>query len=64
MDGFYRGSPLGLHMLQAEDAVQDQFFFSLPKEIQKEINLHRDEFASEEDLQEFAQRLLDRRGMN
>lgn len=42
------------------DVHREDFFSSLPEEVQEEINEHQDEFQSEEEMREYAHTLMKR----
>lgn len=58
MDGFYSGSPIGLNMLLASDTAEHDFFSSLPRDIQWQLEEHQNEFQSLADVKEYARKLM------
>ena len=51
-------APLGLGALLTDNMIENDYFNSLPEEVQEEINGHADEIRSAEDLHREAENLM------
>lgn len=57
-DGFNGTNMLGIAGLLGAEAVQYRdYFYSLPEDVQEQVNAHADEFHSVEEMQRFVDML-------
>ncbi len=49
-EGIYGANPLGVPAMINWRQRREQDFYSLPEEVQEQVNAHADEFRTEEDI--------------
>lgn len=60
MDGMGAGSEFGLSAYALINQNYGDDFFSLPEEVQEQVNAHASEFHSQEDMRKFIRDLMRR----
>jgi hypothetical protein len=60
-DSLFNPGLFALPALQRLNKKDNDYFSSLPEEIQEHINTHEDEIYSEDDLHEYAEMLMKKR---
>ena len=60
-DSLFNPGLFALPALQRLNKKDNDYFSSLPEEIQEHINAHEDEIYSEDDLHEYAEMLMKKR---
>ena len=60
MGGLYDENILGVTDLGIQNSAYRDFFYSLPEEVQEQVNAHQDEFHSFEDMRRYVEELTRR----
>lgn len=58
-DGFYSGNPFNLNDMLTNNKNLNSYYKSLPEYVKESINLHADNIKSEEELRDYADKLLE-----
>ena len=58
-DGFYSSNPFNLNDMLTNNKNLNSYYESLPDYVKESINLHADNIKSEEELRDYADKLLE-----
>lgn len=56
-DGFYGANTLAISSILDQNAADSDYFFSLPEEVQEQVNAHADMFRNGDDMRRYVEEL-------